>query len=266
MIYIFNAAGFYNPVHRGGGNRVRKCIPGKGSVHFVLMCGRYTLFADVRFIEDEFGIRIADESVVKRNYNVAPATFMPVIRNGSDGKPEAASMKWGLIPSWSTDPQMAFSTINARAESLESKPAFLEPFKRRRCLIPASGFYEWLTKGKRKFPYFIYTPKRKVAAYAGLYDLWQSPNGQLVESFTIITTGANDKVKPLHERMPVILEPEDYKRWLAAETDELALKTLFKPYPNELMEVYPVSEAVNSVKHNAPELILKAEHEKDLFD
>jgi putative SOS response-associated peptidase YedK len=230
------------------------------------MCGRYTLFADVRFIEDEFGIRILDESVIPKNYNVAPTTFMPVIRNGDDGKPDLASMKWGLIPSWSENDKMAFGTINARAESLQEKPAFREPFKRRRCIVPASGFYEWMTRGKRKFPYFIFTPRKKVVGYAGLYDTWRAPNGSLVESFTIVTTGANKTVKPLHDRMPVILEPRDYTLWLNAGSHDDALKTLFKSYPDEEMSAYPVSEAVNAVKNNRHDLILKTEHQKDLFD
>jgi putative SOS response-associated peptidase YedK len=225
------------------------------------MCGRYSLFADVRFIEDEFGIRILDASVLTKNYNVAPTTFMPVIKNGENGKPDLFSMKWGLIPHWAKDDKMAFSTINARAESLEEKPAFREPFKRQRCIIPASGFYEWMTRGKRKLPYFIFTPRKKVVGYAGLYDTWRLPDGRFVQSFTIITTEANNVVKPLHERMPVILRPEDYALWLHSGTGTDALKSLFKPFPDEEMSAYPVSEAVNSVRNNSPQLILEQPHE-----
>jgi putative SOS response-associated peptidase YedK len=217
------------------------------------MCGRYTL----RHV-DEIQLRFLiedDVAGVTPRYNVAPTQSMPVITY-QNGKNQVEWMKWGLVPSWSKDPQPAYATINARAEGIEARPAYRQPLSKQRCLIPCDGFYEWVQAGKQKQPYFIHLHDDALFAFAGLYDIYHLPDGDLLKTFTIITVPANDLIMPLHPRMDVILFPEDEARWLdPSVTDPRELSHYFYSYPSELMELYPVSTQVNSPRNDVPQLI-----------
>jgi putative SOS response-associated peptidase YedK len=165
-------------------------------------------------------------------------------------------MHWGLIPSWAADPSIGNRMINARAETLTESPSFKPLVDRRRCIIPADGFYEWRKEGKRKVPMWVYLNSLKPFGLAGLWDVWRKPDGKRVESFTIITTDPNELVRPIHNRMPVILRPEDEDQWLdASRTPFVKAKSLLKPYPEELMDAHDVSSIVNSAKYDGPDCI-----------
>lgn len=188
-------------------------------------------------------------------FNIAPTQYVPVIR-----QQDVVLMRWGLVPSWSkslTGPAL----FNARAETVAEKPSFRTAFKRRRCLIPADGFYEWqVISPKQKQPHYITLRTGKPFAFAGLWESWHPPNGPLVESCTIITTSANEFMQPLHDRMPVILSPEEYGPWIDPElTEPEQLLPMLDQYPGEEMTEHAVSSLVGSVRNDSPELILPRE-------
>jgi putative SOS response-associated peptidase YedK len=165
-------------------------------------------------------------------------------------------MHWGLIPPWAADPSIGNRMINARAETLTELPSFKPLVDRRRCIIPADGFYEWRKEGRRKVTMWVYLKSREPFGLAGLWDVWRKPDGKRVESFTIITTDPNELVRPIHNRMPVILRPEDEERWLdASRTPFVKAQSLLKPLPEELMDAHDVSTIVNSAKYDGPECI-----------
>lgn len=171
------------------------------------------------------------------------------------GEREAVVARWGLMPFWVKDPRaFKVNLFNARAEGVADKPAFREPFRRRRCLIPASGFYEWQQVGKAKVPHFIALRGGGPFALAGLYDRWEGADA-VIESFTILTTRPNALIAPLHDRMPVILSPADYERWLMPQTPPEQLQALMAPCPAEMLTAYPVSAALNSPREDGPHLI-----------
>jgi len=167
-------------------------------------------------------------------------------------------MQWGLIPSWSKEPRTKFSTINARAETITKSPAFRGPFQHRRCLVPASGFYEWRQTPKGKQPYCIQLKDGELFAFAGLYDIWCDSEGNELYSYTIITTTPNDLVAPIHNRMPAILRRADEDAWLDKTTDRARLLSLLAPYPIEEMKAYIVSRAVNNPANEGAELMQPA--------
>ncbi len=216
------------------------------------MCGRYSLV----WTDDlgtRFRIYLTDLGGRSR-FNVAPSQTMPVIVKDGDVRP--VMMAWGLLPHWAKDLQGSPRPINARAETLTEKPLFRGLLKQHRCLIPASGFYEWKRAGARKQPYYIHLKESPVFAFAGLYDVWHGADGGAFPTYTIITTEANDLVGPIHNRMPVILRPEDEGRWLASTPpapDEV--QAILGPYPAEAMEAYPVSPRVNSPTEDDEQLI-----------
>jgi len=182
-------------------------------------------------------------------YNVAPGTDVPVIVNNSGGR-KVALMHWGLVPRWAKDKKIGYQMINARAETVEQKPAFREAFMRRRCLIPADGFFEWRKVGGKKYPMYIALPGKPLFAFAGIWDSWTAPGGSVINSCSIITTPANAFMKNIHERMPAILAGEhEYKVWLEAE--HALAKELLQPYPGSLT-AYDVSTIVNSPGVNSP--------------
>ena len=183
-------------------------------------------------------------------YNIAPTQQVLAIRQRGEVR-EAVELQWGLIPSWADDPKIGNRLINARADTVATKPAFRQAFKRRRCLILADGFYEWQKVGKAKQPYLIHRPDDQPFAFAGLWERWKG-NDLVIESCTIITTEANDTLQPLHDRMPVILDEQDHDRWLDSDADAEAL---LRPAPDELLETYPVSTQVNKPAQAGPELI-----------
>jgi len=217
------------------------------------MCGRFTLTTNLGAIAHRFGVaRILEE--VGPRYNIAPT--QTVIVANDDGSRHLTEMRWGLIPSWAKDPTIGNRMINARAETVATKPAFRVALRKRRCLIPADGFYEWQPVGRRKQPVYIILKRRKPFSFAGLWEAWTSPEGEEVRSCTIITTEANDLLKPIHDRMPVILTKEAEKVWLDPMIqDPERLLPLLTPYLAEEMEVYPVSTKVNNPAHDGPKLL-----------
>jgi putative SOS response-associated peptidase YedK len=219
------------------------------------MCGRYALVvAGDGSLQRRFSLEELLDDPAPR-FNVAPTQTLPVVVRHSPNHLE--TMRWGLIPSWAKDPSVGNRMINARAETVAEKPAFRRPFRSRRCLVPASGFFEWKREGTGKQPYFIHLTDEPLFAFAGLYDIWHDPQGQEVRSYTILTTDANDLMAPIHDRMPVILAREDEDDWLDPDIREPErLLPLLRPYPARAMEAYPVSRAVNSPMHDAPDVLL----------
>lgn len=194
-------------------------------------------------------------------FNAAPQSTQPVVRlNRDTGAREFALQRWGLVPYWANDARFGYSTINARAEEVASKPAFREAFKHRRCLVPADAFYEWRRlDAKTKHPFAIALRSGKPYAFAGLWERWKPSEGEPIETFTIVTTDPNELVQTMHDRMPVILEPRDYDRWLEPGDPARPPTDLLRTYPAEKMEAWPVSERVGNVRNDDPELLAKAE-------
>ncbi|MFQ6046991.1 MAG: SOS response-associated peptidase, partial [Gemmatimonadales bacterium] len=189
-------------------------------------------------------------------YNVAPTQEVPVVREEPDGSRRVVIMRWGLIPHWAKDPAIGNRMINARSETLPHKPAFKEPFQHRRCLVPADGFYEWQKTPHGKVPQFLRVDDGEIFAFAALWERWRGPETGPVETFTILTTQPNDLVRPIHNRMPVILEPDHYDLWLdPAQSDTHELSGVLRPYPAERMSAYPVSRYVNDPRNEGPECI-----------
>jgi putative SOS response-associated peptidase YedK len=181
--------------------------------------------------------------------------MVPAVINDGE-KNRIGLLKWGLIPSWAKDPKIAFQTINARAETIADKPAFRVPIRRKRCLIPADSFYEWKRNGTEKQPMRIMLKTGELFSMAGIYDSWRDPEGNLVHSCSIVTTTPNQLMADIHDRMPVILRPEDEGLWLdRGVSDPEMLRHLMVPYPEDKMRAYPVSPRVGNVRHNDPELI-----------
>ncbi len=211
------------------------------------MCGRFTLTIDPGELQDAFqGFDLASVEYNPR-YNIAPTQPVLVIPNTVDKKFDYYS--WGLVPSWAKDPSIGSRMINARAETLAEKPSFRTALRRRRCLIPTDGFYEWKMDPvtKAKSPLYIYLKDHKPFAFAGLWEIWFSADGSEIRSCTIITTEANAAIQPFHDRMPVIIDPSDYSNWLDVnEKDPASLGHLLKPYPADQIIYHNVSKAVNS--------------------
>ena len=222
------------------------------------MCGRFTLTANPAEVEETFSTYTFPQQFAPR-FNIAPT--QPVLAIPNDDQNTADFFVWGLIPMWAKDPSIGNRMINARGETLEEKPAFRSSLKYKRCLILADGFYEWKgAEGKKvKTPFFIHMKDRKPFAFAGLWDSWNSPDGSLVKSCTIITTEPNELTGIIHNRMPVILHPRDYAKWLnpSPQTPD-QLKPLLKPFAADLMDAYPVSTLVNTPANDRPELVVPA--------
>ncbi|MCY4063099.1 MAG: SOS response-associated peptidase [Chloroflexi bacterium] len=221
------------------------------------MCGRYTLTADADSIQLAFNLASVDGYELPR-YNIAPSQQLAVI---TDRDPQALSyMKWGLVPSWAKDPKIGNRMINARSETAAEKPSFRTAFKKRRCLIPADGYYEWQKRGKKKIPTFIQHAERDLFAFAGLWESWKQPDESWLHTCAILTTEANEKLSPIHHRMAVIIEPEDYELWLAPRElvpDEWR-PLMLGPRPEQL-KFHEVSTAVNSPANDNPTLVLPNE-------
>lgn len=216
------------------------------------MCGRYTLKTPIDNLTKQFEIEEYPSSLTP-SYNIAPTQQVATVLV-EDGKRKLEMLHWGLIPSWADDPQIGNRMINARGETVAEKPSYRSAFKNRRCLILADGFYEWQKTSNGKQPYYIRMEDGSPFAFAGLWETWA--NGEEIRSCTIITTDPNELLGDIHNRMPVILHPEDYEMWLAPDFDEKEpLTTLLKPYPTNLMEAYPVSRYVNRPSNNQAECI-----------
>ncbi len=217
------------------------------------MCGRYYLAAELRDLMERYEIEDTDIDYVPR-YNIAPTQYAPVILGGE--KRQLRLFRWGLIPSWSRDLSVGQKMINARSETLSEKPSFREPFKKRRCIVPASGFYEWDKSGGKKVPYRFYLQNKPILSMAGLCDVWKSETGENIYSFTIITTEPNKTVAPYHHRMGALLESDGEAVWLQENIQNVGvLGSLLKPYEEEILEKQRVSEAVNAVRNEFAELL-----------
>jgi putative SOS response-associated peptidase YedK len=214
-----------------------------------LMCGRYTDLLTWTQIVDLYEITSGEVAPndFRTSYNVAPTQRAPIVRRGEKGR-EATLLRWGLIPAWAKDKSVGYKMINARAEGIATKPAFRSALKARRCLVVASGFYEWQKTASGKQPYWIGFADRRSLAFAGLWESWTDPvGGERIDSYTLITTEPNALCAPIHNRMPVILDPADYDRWLTAEAPP---EDLLRPFPAGEMAAYPVSTWVNTPAHN----------------
>lgn len=217
------------------------------------MCGRFTLTTPDQDLMVQFNLpEIPD---IQPRYNIAPTQSVPAVRIAAGGDRELALLRWGLIPFWAPDATVSARMINARSETAAVKPAFRAAFRQRRCLVLADGFYEWQKVDGGKQPYLIRLRTGDAFAFAGLWERWRGPEGVTIESCTLLTTTPNDLILPLHNRMPVILDPRDYGLWLdpASQTPE-PLAGLLRPYPSDLMTAYPVSRAVNNPKAEGPHL------------
>jgi putative SOS response-associated peptidase YedK len=218
------------------------------------MCGRFTTEIPPELLAEIFGL--VEPPAVQARYNIAPTQQIPVVRQDIEGQNRLDHLRWGLIPSWAKDKSIGAKMINARSETVKDKPSFRQAVKYRRCLVPASGFYEWLPVGKVKLPQYIHLKDGSPMVFAGLWETWKSPEEEVLESFTILTTAANPLLEPLHDRMPVILHHDEYKTWLDRSiNDPASLAHLFQPYPADLMEMWAVSPQVNSPKIDAAHLI-----------
>lgn len=217
------------------------------------MCGRYSLTENIDQLEEIFNFEFSEE--ISPRYNIAPGQqILTIVSHGA--KRVGKNMKWGLVPGWSKEPKVGYKMINARAERIDSKPSFKGPFKKRRTLIPSSGFYEWKKSDNGKQPYRFILKDNKPFAFAGLWETWDKGDNPLI-TCTIITTRPNAITEEVHDRMPVILHEDSYDTWLNPNFDDTEyLKSLLLPYPAQEMESFPVSTLVNSVKNNQSEIVL----------
>lgn len=219
------------------------------------MCGRYTLTSSGEEVADLFGL--LEIPAIPSRYNMAPTQEAAVVRVPEPGASrELAFLRWGLVPYWAKDITIGNRLINARAESVAEKPSYRSSFRKQRCLIPTSGFYEWKKEGKAKQPYLIRRQDRRPFAFAGLWSRWKDPERGPLDTFTILTTDANDRVRELHDRMPVILAREDFDLWLDPKVQDAArLQPLLVPLAGDDLELVRVSKTVNSPANDLPDCI-----------
>jgi putative SOS response-associated peptidase YedK len=217
------------------------------------VCGRFTLRAAPDAVAEHFGL--AEPPELSARYNISPGQPVATIHAPEGGEGRVCELRsWGLVPAWAKSPAIGQRMINARAESVAEKPAFRGAFRRRRCLIPADGFYEWASGSKPKQPYHIARADGTLFGFAGLWELWRPPEGRPLESCTIITAPANARLRPVHDRMPVILDPADYAAWLdPGPGDILRLRELLAPCPEEWLVLQTVGLRVNDPRNDDPE-------------
>lgn len=219
------------------------------------MCGRYSITTAPEALARLFGT-VGPVPNLPPRYNLAPTQDAPVVRRGRDGL-RLTLVRWGLIPSWSKGPDARFAMINARADTLAAKPAYRNAFRDRRCLVPADGFYEWQVVPGGKQPMRIVRPDRQPFAFAGIWERWSpAPDQPAIDSFAIVTTDANDRLRPIHDRMPVILDPADWGAWIDGPAE--AVGHLLRPAPEDALVAYPVSSRVGNVRNDDPELLAEA--------
>ncbi len=218
------------------------------------MCGRFTQSLTGEAIAGAFDL--ADVPTWRPRYNLAPTQNIPAILLGESSDRTFKSLRWGLIPPWAKDPAMGARLINARSETVTEKPSFRSAFKKRRCLVLADGFYEWQKTQGKKQPFYFRLESGQPFGFAGLWEQWPSPEGDVWQTCTILTTDANSLLRQVHDRMPVMLHPEDYDRWLDPQNhDTEALQSLLRPYESEAMLSYAVSPLVNSPTHDQPDCV-----------
>jgi putative SOS response-associated peptidase YedK len=231
------------------------------------MCGRFARRSTQEVLADWFGVAIEDEAegvVFAPAFNAAPQTVQPVVRlNRDTGAREFALLRWGLVPAWTEDQKCGYTMINARSEEAAEKRSFREALKKRRCLVPADAFYEWQRlSAQRKIPYAFALRSGEPYALAGLWERWRPKEGPPLETFTILTTDPNELMEPVHDRMPVILEPRDYARWLEAGEAERPPVELLRPLNAAKMKKWRVSERVGSVRNDEPGLLAEVKEEE----
>lgn len=219
------------------------------------MCGRFTLSQPSDAIASAFNL--PEIPSLEPRYNIAPTQLIPaILLTHEQSEKQLKLLHWGLIPSWAKEPAIGAKLINARSETVSEKPSFKSALKQRRCLIVADGFYEWQRQDGKKQPYYFRLESGQPFAFAGLWEHWKSPDGQTINSCTIVTTEANDLLRPIHDRMPVILDAKSYDLWLDPEVQQPDIvQPLLHPYPANLMISFAVSTIVNNPKNNTPECI-----------
>ena len=222
------------------------------------MCGRFVQVEKPEFYAEHFGAQFVRTETLKENFNVAPTQPIYAIADHA-GERVLTSFRWGLVPFWAKDIRFGNKAINARSETVTAKPAFRDSFAKRRCIIPVDGFYEWERKAKGKLPHYIFGADRRPLPVAGLWSSWRDPEtDDRVLTATILTGKPNAMMEGIHDRMPIILQPEAWDMWLDPETEDTAsLTELLAPYPDGLLSEYPVSTLVNSVANNGPDLVVR---------
>jgi putative SOS response-associated peptidase YedK len=224
------------------------------------MCGRFGRFAPAETLAEQFDIAVPDS--LEARYNIAPRQDVLVVCPDGRGGREGRFLNWGLVPFWADDPKIGDKMINARAESVFDKPAFKASARRRRCLAPADGFFEWMSRKSGKQPFFIRMKNGdRLMALAGIWDRWESDD-RIVESFSILTTEANELVAPIHDRMPVVVDENDYGYWLDPDAETERLKQMLGPFPSDRMEAYPVSTKVNNPQNDTPDCVQPQEDDQ----
>lgn len=219
------------------------------------MCGRYSLATPARLVAEHFGL--AEVPDLSPRYNIAPTQSVATVRLSAEREEPVLEMRrWGLVPSWAKDPGIGSRMINARVETAAEKPAFRAAFRRRRCLVPADGFYEWKSQPKRRRPHHVRLPDAGLLGLAGLFEAWEGPEGETVASCTVLTTAANASLSALHDRMPIIVEPRHYQRWLDPELrDPDAILALTGSAVSDRLRFHPVGFGVNSPRNDDPSCI-----------
>ena len=227
------------------------------------MCGRYSITTPEEALRRLFGFEGPARNLGPR-HNIAPRQDVPVIR-AEGGVRRLALLRWGLVPAWAKDPLIGDKLINARAETVAEKPSFKSAFRARRCLVPADGFYEWRRDGTLAQPFRIEMRDRSPFALAGLWERWRGGAGEGLETFTLITTGANATLEPIHHRMPVILAADNYALWLDARAEPERLGALLKPFPAAPLHAYPIDRKVNNSANDGPEILMPVEEQRRLI-
>lgn len=227
------------------------------------MCGRYVQASSPELLAERFGVDDVQVGEREPNYNVAPRLAVPVVRRREDRR-VLSELRWGLVPSWAKDPKMGDRMINARAETVATRNAYRRAFAKRRCIIPADGFYEWQRRPgqKRKQPMFVHRRDGEPMAFAGLWEFWREtddPDGEPLRSCAIITTNANATLAPIHDRMPVILPESAWEAWLDPDAALEVVEGLLVPAPDDTVVAYPVSTLVNNTRNNGSQLVERAE-------
>lgn len=227
------------------------------------MCGRYAINIEPEELAQHFQLDFVPE--VAKRYNVAPTQLVPIIRSTPDHRRELKVVTWGLIPSWAKDRSLAAKMINGRAETLAEKPAFRSAFKKSRCIVPASGFFEWRKVPEGKDPFYIGSSSSNTIGFAGLLERWNGPDGP-VDSCTIVTTEASERIRSIHERMPVILPPTHYAKWLGeTQSTPDELRAMLVGFPDDELAVRRVSTAVNNARNDKPECVVPVAEQSALF-
>lgn len=217
------------------------------------MCGRFALISSPEQVAEQYDANpaaLAGMPPAVPRYNIAPTQPVLAVRHDRNGERELTFFHWGLIPSWAKDTKFASKLINARSETVAEKPSFRTAFKRRRCIIPVDGFFEWQKTDSGKQPMYIHGADKLPLSFAGLWEMWSSPTGDMVQSCTILTTEPNEMMAQIHNRMPVILEEADWETWLNPEPDPNDALHLLRPYPTHKMAAYPVSTVVNNPRND----------------